>query len=241
MTRSDGRRTDQLRPVRIRPNFVRTAQGSCLIELGLTRVICTATIERGVPKWFAAADRGWITAEYGMLPASTGQRKPRGRVEGRTMEIQRLVGRSLRAVARAEHMPGLTALVDCDVLQADGGTRCAAVTGGYVALALALWRRRKELKLSGWPLAGAVAAVSVGLVGGRTLLDLAYEEDSAAEVDMNVVMTATGRLVEVQASGEGHTFDERALAKLLSTARKGCAALSGAQKRALPKGLPWPA
>jgi ribonuclease PH len=239
--------------VRIRPNFVRTADGSCLIELGETRVICTATIQRGVPRFLEGTQRGWITGEYGMLPASTSERKQRGRNDGRAVEIQRLIGRALRAVARLERLTGLTCTVDCDVLQADGGTRCAAVTGGYVALALALWKRRKDLPRGqpkagpttrrahrAWPLVDVAAATSVGLVDGRALLDLDYQEDSSAEVDMNVVMTAAGRLIEVQASGEGHTFDDKSLARLLALARKGCQVLLAAQRRALPKSLPWP-
>lgn len=239
MPRCDGRRADQMRPVTFRRNFIAAADGSCLISLGRTQVICTASIAPGVPKWLEGRGRGWITAEYGMLPASTGARKER-RTGGREIEIQRLIGRSLRAVARLEALDGLTCTIDCDVLQADGGTRTAAITGGYVALALALWKKRKLLKGPQWPLTDAVAATSVGLVDGRPVLDLAYAEDSAAEVDMNVVMTAAGRFVEVQASGEQHTFGDRDLSHLLALARKGCRLLAAAQRAALPKSLPRP-
>ena len=239
MPRSDGRKVDQMRPVTLRRNFVPAADGSCLISLGRTQVICTASIASGVPRWMDGQGRGWITAEYGMLPASTGTRKER-RTGGREIEIQRLIGRSLRAVACLEALDGLTCTVDCDVLQADGGTRTASITGGYVALALALWKKRRLLQGPRWPLADAVAATSVGLVDGRPVLDLAYAEDSAAEVDMNVVMTAAGRFVEVQASGEEHTFGDRDLSRLLALARKGCRQLAAVQRAALPKSLPGP-
>jgi ribonuclease PH len=239
MPRPDGRKADQLRPLSIRRNFVGSADGSCLVALGATQVICTASIAPGVPPWLEGRGRGWITAEYAMLPASTGSRKPR-RTGGREMEIQRLIGRSLRAVARLDRLDGLTCTIDCDVLQADGGTRTAAVTGGWVALALALWKKRRLLPGKAWPLVDAAAATSVGVVDGRALLDLAYAEDSAAEVDMNVVMTAGGRFNEVQASGEEHTFGDRDLSRLLELARKGCRRLSAAQQAALPRGVPWP-
>ena len=236
MPRPNGRRANQLRPVTIRPDFVRTADGSCLIALGETRVICTATVARGVPPFLDGTERGWITAEYGMLPASTGQRKARGKVDGRTMEIQRLIGRSLRAVAKLDRLTGLTVTVDCDVLTADGGTRCAAITGGYVALARALWKRRKDLPGAAWPLADRAVATSVGRVDGRLLLDLEYVEDSAAEVDMNVVLTGAGRLIEVQASGEEQTFSEEDLLRLLALAHRGSKELLAAQRAALPQG-----
>jgi ribonuclease PH len=219
------------------------------VELGETRVICTASLAQGVPAFLEGTDRGWITAEYGMLPASTGYRKPR-RADGRAIEIQRLIGRCLRAVARLDRMTGLTCTVDCDVLQADGGTRTAAVTGGYVALALALWRRRKMLPAPAdkakaplvrrWPLSDAAVATSVGVVRGRAVLDLAYAEDSRAEVDMNVVMTGSDRFIEVQAAGEEHSFGDRDLARLIALARKGCRELLAAQQAALPASVPWP-
>ncbi len=236
MPRSDGRRADQMRRVTLRRNFVPAADGSCLISLGRTQVICTASIASGVPKWLEGQGTGWITAEYAMLPASTGTRKER-RAGGREIEIQRLIGRSLRAAARLEALNGLTCTVDCDVLQADGGTRTAAITGGYVALSLALWKKRKLLQGPQWPLSDAVVATSVGLVDGRPVLDLAYAEDSAAEVDMNVVMTAGGRFVEVQASGEEHTFSDRDLSQLLVLARRGCRLLAEKQAAALPPAL----
>jgi ribonuclease PH len=246
MPRPDGRRANELRTVKIHRNFVRTADGSCLIELGETRVICTASIAKGVPRWMDGQGRGWITAEYAMLPASTGSRKRRG-AGGRETEIGRLIGRSLRAVAQLDRLDRLTVTVDCDVLQADGGTRTAAITGGYVALASALWRRRTQLPRppkspasQWWPLTGAAAATSVGIVGGRAVLDLEYVEDSAADVDMNVVMTSAGEFIEVQASGEGATFSDTELDRLIRLARKGCRELSALQHAALPPSVPWP-
>ncbi len=240
MPRPDGRRADRMRPVRIHPGYIRTADGSCLIELGGTRVICTASVAAGVPKFLEGTGRGWITAEYGMLPGSTGQRKER-RTDGRMIEIQRLIGRSLRAVADLSRLDGLTCTVDCDVLEADGGTRTASITGGYVALALALHHKRSLLPTGQWPLAGAVVATSVGVVDGQARLDLDYAEDHIAEVDMNVVMTNAGRFIEVQASGEGHTFAGRDLQRLLALAGRGCRQLAAIQRKALPKSVPWPA
>lgn len=239
MPRPKGRRADAMRAVRIRRNFVRTADGSCLIELGETRVICTASIAAGVPRFLEGTGRGWITAEYGMLPASTGRRKPR-RTDGRAIEIQRLIGRSLRAVADLTRLEDLTCTVDCDVLQADGGTRTASITGAYVALASALYRRRKMLPGREWPLVDVAMATSVGLVDGRPLLDLEYVEDARAEVDMNVVMTASGRFIEIQAAGEEHSFSSADLQRLLDLAGKGCRRLAALQKKALPASVPWP-
>jgi ribonuclease PH len=194
--RSHGRAADELRPVAIEPGFVRTATGSALISCGGTRVICTASVQESVPRWMAGQGRGWMTAEYGMLPASTGERKQRdvakGRPDGRTVEIQRLIGRSLRGVADLEALGERTIYIDCDVLEADGGTRCASITGGYVALALACQRLLDEGKLKRSPLTGSVAAVSCGVVEGSPLLDLDYPEDSTAEVDANVVMAGDG-------------------------------------------------
>src|SRR3954468_12009684 len=204
--RSYDRAPDQLRPVEILPGFVRTATGSALISCGETRVICTASVQEYVPKWMQGRGRGWVTAEYGMLPASTGDRKQRdvskGRPDGRTVEIQRLIGRSLRGVVDFEGLGERTVYVDCDVLQADGGTRCASITGGYVALELACRKLVEDGKLAKTPLTGTVAAVSCGIVDGVPLLDLDYPEDSTAEVDANVVMTGDGGLVEVQATAE---------------------------------------
>ena len=199
--RNDGRSPDELRPVTIQPGFVGTATGSALIAEGGTRVICTASVAEEVPRWLQGKGRGWVTAEYGMLPASTGDRKARdvsrGRPDGRTVEIQRLIGRALRGVVDFTALGERTVWIDCDVLEADGGTRCAAITGGYVALEVALRRLVEEGLLPAVPLTQSVAAVSCGVVDGRSLLDLDYSEDSAAEVDMNVVMTGDGGLVEV--------------------------------------------
>src|ERR1700729_1778783 len=204
--RSYGRAPDELRPVTIEPGFVRTATGSALISVGETRVICTASAQESVPRWLLGSGRGWVTAEYGMLPASTGDRKQRdvskGRPDGRTVEIQRLIGRSLRGVIDFTALGERTIYVDCDVLQADGGTRCASITGGMVALSLACNRLIEQDRLDRTPLTGAVAAVSCGIVDGLALLDLDYSEDSTAEVDANVVMTGDGGLVEVQATAE---------------------------------------
>jgi len=223
--RSYGRAPDELRPVEIEPGFVRSATGSALISVGETRVICTASVEESVPRWMVGGGRGWVTAEYGMLPASTGQRKARdvskGRADGRTVEIQRLIGRSLRGVVDFEALGERTIYVDCDVLQADGGTRCASITGGMVALRLACERLLADGELERLPLAGSVAAVSAGIVGGVPVLDLDYPEDSTAEVDANVVMTAGGGLVEVQATAERTPLSRAHLDELLALAADG--------------------
>jgi ribonuclease PH len=236
-SRPDGRAADQLRPVHIEPGFVRSAHGSALISMGGTRVICTASLVDGVPGWREASGGGWRTAEYGMLPASTGSRKPRdsarGRQDGRTVEIQRLIGRSLRAVADLDRFGQRSVYVDCDVLEADGGTRCAAITGGYVALELALRGLVERGDLERVPLHGALGAVSCGLVDGVPLLDLCYREDFAAEVDMNVVMTGAGELVEVQATAEEVPFSRASLDDLLGLAAKGIAELRDAQAMAV--------
>jgi ribonuclease PH len=235
--RSHDRAPDELRPVTIEPGFVRTATGSALITCGGTRVICTASVQESVPRWLAGQGRGWMTAEYGMLPASTGERKQRdvskGRPDGRTVEIQRLIGRSLRGVADLEALGERTVYVDCDVLEADGGTRCASITGGYVALALACRRLQEEGKLKRSPLTGSVAAVSCGVVGGTPMLDLDYPEDSTAEVDANVVMTGDGGLVEVQATAERTPLSRAHLDELLVLAQTGIEGLRAAQEAAL--------
>jgi len=235
--RADGRAADALRAVAIQPHFVAPATGSALIACGETRVICTASVEESVPRFLAGQGRGWVTAEYGMLPASTGQRKARdvsrGRPDGRTVEIQRLIGRSLRGVVDTAALGERTIYVDCDVLTADGGTRCAAITGGYVALALACARLRAEGVLAGEPLTGAVAAVSCGIVGGEALLDLDYAEDSRAEVDANVVMTGDGGLVEVQATAERTPLSRANLDALLALAASGIETLRAAQAAAV--------
>jgi ribonuclease PH len=223
--RSYDRAPDELRPATIEAGFMRTATGSALISMGETRVICTASVQESIPRWMAGSGRGWVTAEYGMLPASTGERKQRdvsrGRADGRTIEIQRLIGRSLRGVVDFEALGERTVYVDCDVLQADGGTRCASITGGMVALALACERLVTEGKLKRTPLTGAVAAVSCGMVNGMALLDLDYSEDSTAEVDANVVMTADGGLVEVQATAERTPLSRAHLDELLALAGGG--------------------
>jgi ribonuclease PH len=235
--RSGGRGPDELRPVTIEPGFVRTATGSALIACGGTRVICTASVQDSVPRWLAGQGRGWMTAEYGMLPASTGERKQRdvakGRPDGRTVEIQRLIGRSLRGIADLSKFGERTIYVDCDVLEADGGTRCASITGGYVALALAVRRLKQEGKITQDPLTGSIAAVSCGIVDGTPLLDLDYPEDSTAEVDANVVMTGDGGLVEVQATAERTPLSRAHLDELLQLAQQGIEGLRAAQERAL--------
>jgi ribonuclease PH len=235
--RSYGRAAGALRPVSIEPGFVRTATGSALISMGETRVICTASVQDGVPRWLAGTGRGWVTAEYGMLPASTGERKQRdvskGRPDGRTVEIQRLIGRSLRGVVDFGLLGERTVYVDCDVLQADGGTRCASITGGMVALQLACARLISGGALSRSPLTGTVAAVSCGIVGGVPLLDLDYGEDSTAEVDANVVMTGEGGLVEVQATAERTPLSRAHLDDLLALAATGIAELRALQDAAV--------
>jgi ribonuclease PH len=238
--RHDGRAHDALRPVLIEPGFVRSADGSALMSMGGTRVICTASLVSGAPAWREASGGGWLTAEYGMLPASTGSRRPRdvsrGRPDGRTVEIQRLVGRSLRAVVDIDAMGPRTLYVDCDVLEADGGTRCAAITGAFVAVRLAFDRLVARGDLERVPLTDSIAAVSCGLVGGAATLDLDYAEDSTAEVDMNVVMTGSGELVEVQATAEGVPFSRASLDELLGLAAKGIAKLQDAQEAAVASG-----
>jgi ribonuclease PH len=235
--RSYGRSADQLRPVTIETGFVRTATGSALISMGETRVICTASVQEGVPRWMAGSGRGWVTAEYGMLPASTGERKQRdvsrGRPDGRTVEIQRLIGRSLRGVVDFSLLGERTVYVDCDVLQADGGTRCASITGGMVALDLAFGRLISDGVLERSPLTGTVAAVSCGIVDGVPLLDLDYREDSTAEVDANVVMTGDGGLVEVQATAERTPLSRAHLDDLLALAGSGIVELRARQESAV--------
>ena len=235
--RSYGRGPGELRPVAIEPGFMRTATGSALISAGETRVICTASAQESVPRWMAGKGRGWLTAEYGMLPASTGDRKQRdatkGRLDGRSVEIQRLIGRSLRGAIDLSQLGERTIYLDCDVLQADGGTRCASITGAYVALALACARLRAEGKLEGSPLTGSVAAVSCGIVAGIALLDLDYSEDSTAEVDANVVMTGEGGLIEVQATAERTPLSRAHLDELLALAGDGIEQLRMAQEQAI--------
>jgi ribonuclease PH len=234
MARHDGRAADELRPVSMQVDFMPYAEGSCLITMGDTKVICTATIEDSVPKWMSGRGAGWVTSEYAMLPRSSPQRIQRevnkGRPSGRTQEIQRLIGRSLRAVTDMEALGERTIWLDCDVLSADGGTRTASITGAYVALALALERLSSGGDL---PLIDSVSAVSVGIVEGESCLDLNYVEDSSAGVDMNVVMTGSGKLVEVQGTAEHGVFDRKQLDELLDLATKGIGELTAAQERAL--------
>ena len=231
--RSDGRKAAEIRPVRITTEFTRHADGSVLIEMGQTRVICTATVEDQVPAFLREASRGWVTAEYGMLPGSSGTRIPRestrGRVGGRTHEIQRLIGRSLRAVTNLELVGPRTLWIDCDVIEADGGTRTASITGAWVALALAFRRLRAAGKIGADPLTGSVAAVSAGVVDGKVLLDLRYDEDSRAEVDMNFVMTGTGEFVEVQGTAESKPFTQAHLQELTELATRGVKQLTRIQ------------
>ncbi|MBN1555930.1 MAG: ribonuclease PH [Phycisphaerae bacterium] len=237
--RQDGRRFDAIRPVRITPDFVRTAAGSCLIEMGETRVICTASIEQDVPPWRAETGEGWVTAEYGMLPASTGGRKKRPllKPDSRGVEIQRLIGRVLRGVVRLDRLGEHTITLDCDVLQADGGTRTASITGAYVALARAVRVGQAEGRFARGVLREPVAAVSVGIVNGTPLLDLCYVEDSSADVDLNVAMTRSGKFVELQGTSEGEPFAEEQLHEMIRLAKKGVRALFRAQQDAIRKGV----
>lgn len=237
MARPDERDTDQLRPVRITRSWLDHAEGSVLVEFGRTRVLCAASVEESVPRWRRGSGMGWVTAEYAMLPRATNTRgareSVRGKIGGRTHEISRLVGRALRACVDYKALGENTVTLDCDVLQADGGTRTAAITGAYVALADAVgWMRERRLT-AGDPLLTSVAAVSVGIVSGEARLDLCYEEDSAAETDMNVVMTGEGAFVEVQGTAEGQPFDRAELDGLLDLAASGCATLTAAQRAAL--------
>lgn len=236
MPRSDGREADELRTISIEPNFLKYAEGSALISIGNTRVLCAASIDDKVPPWMKGRGTGWVTAEYAMLPRATQERTQResskGRVGGRTHEIQRIIGRCLRAVTDMTKLGERTVWLDCDVLQADGGTRTAAVTGAWVAFALALLSKFDVRDAARWPLAGQVAATSVGIVGGSTLLDLAYDEDSRADVDMNVFMTDTGKLVEIQGTAEAAPFSRADLDMLLGLAEAGIAKLLAAQRTA---------
>ena len=232
--RTDGRTADQMRAVKITPDFVPTAEGSVLIEVGRTRVICTATVADGVPQFMKGSGKGWVTGEYGMLPRATEQRTPRessrGKQSGRTLEIQRLIGRSLRAVTDAEKLGDRTIWLDCDVIEADGGTRTASITGAFIALALALERLVAAGILKSVPLTDSVAATRVGIVDGVALLDLAYDEDSRAEVDMNVVMTGSGKFAEIQATAEGRPFGGDQLHDLLALAAAGIRRLTEQQQ-----------
>jgi len=237
MKRLDGRSATQLRPITLTPDFTANPLASVLCEFGATKVLCTICNEESLPRFLSGGGKGWVTAEYSLLPGSTDRRTDReatrGRQSGRTLEIQRLIGRSLRAVVDRKALGERTLYVDCDVLQADGGTRTAAITGAYTALALAADRLVRRGAIDRNPLVDSIAAVSVGVVGGKVLLDLPYEEDSRAEVDMNVVGTGTGRLAEVQGTGEGTTFSREALDTMLDLAREGIAEITRMQCEAL--------
>jgi ribonuclease PH len=241
MTRADGRAADELRPLQIIANTMPFAEGSASIRLGNTHVLCAATIEERVPSWLRGQGRGWVTAEYGMLPRSTKERTPReaasGRQGGRTVEIQRLIGRSLRAGVNLKALGERQIIIDCDVVRADAGTRCAAITAGYVAMAIATGRLKAQGRLSRDPLESLIAAVSVGVVRGEPLLDLDYSEDSAAAVDCNVIAAADGTLVEVQATAEGKRFARRTLNEILDLADLGLERLYAAQRDAIRTGL----
>jgi ribonuclease PH len=236
--RADNRAADGLRPVEIVPGYLMTAEGSVLIKAGNTQVLCTATVEEGVPQFLRNAGKGWVTAEYSMLPRATAKRTARevtrGRASGRTHEIQRIIGRSLRSVVDQAALGERTITLDCDVLQADGGTRTASITGAFVALSLAIRQLMRFGALKRQPLRDYLAATSVGLVGGVPMLDLCYDEDSQADVDMNVVMTGAGRFVEVQATAEHRPFDDEQMASLIMLARGGIAQLIEIQKKVAP-------
>ena len=239
--RHDGRKPTELRPTKVRRKFTKNAPGSVLYQCGRTTVLCTASVEESVPPWMKGEGRGWVTAEYNMLPGSTNPRKRRdrgGKVDGRTTEIQRLIGRSLRAIVDLELLGERSIAIDCDVLEADGGTRTASITGAFIALVDAV-RSLPTLPIPGKnPLLDSIAAVSVGIVSGQPVLDLDYTEDAAASVDMNVVMTGAGRFVEIQGTGEEATFDDAELAALLKLSKQGIKGLVGVQQKAL--GRQWP-
>ncbi len=235
MARADGRNPDALRPIKITPGFMKHAEGSVLIEIGDTHVICTASVEERVPPFLNGKGQGWITAEYSMLPRATHtrtQRETRG-VKGRTQEIQRLIGRAIRGIANLKNLGERTLWIDCDVISADGGTRTASITGAYIAVALALQTLGKRKKLKGPVLTDSLAAISVGIVEGEACLDLCYQEDSSAEVDMNVVMTGDGRFVELQGTAEGEPFDNDQMLAMVRLAQKGIAELTELQKRTI--------
>jgi len=236
MARSDNRGLDKLRKVVITRNYLKYAEGSCLIELGNTRVICSASVEESVPPFLKGSGTGWVTAEYGMLPRSCQSRIPRGKDSGRTYEIQRLVGRSLRAVTEMKEIGERTIWIDCDVIQGDGGTRTASITGSFIALADALGKLKKSGLISRIPLRDFVAATSVGILNGNMLLDLSYEEDSKADVDMNIVMTGKGEFIEIQGTAERKTFNNAQMSGLLSLAQQGISELIGIQRSLLDPG-----
>ncbi len=233
--RKDGRKADELRKIRITRNYIKSAEGSVLIEMGDTRVICTATVENSVPPFLRGKGTGWVTAEYAMLPRSSGQRiqRERSKVGGRTHEIQRLIGRSLRSIVDMQALGERSVLIDCDVIEADGGTRTASITGAYIALVDALRHVKNQRLIEAVPVIDYLAAISVGIVDGKPMLDLCYTEDSSAEVDMNLVMTGRGKIVEVQGTAEGEPFSREELDKLLALGEKGIRALVKIQKEIL--------
>lgn len=230
MLRNDGRANDRIRKVKITRNYISHAEGSCLIELGYTRVVCTATVEESVPNFLKGSGTGWVTAEYGMLPRSCKTRITRDKSSGRTYEIQRLIGRSLRAVVNMSILGERTIKIDCDVIQADGGTRTASITGSFIALVDALKKIKKEGLISDMPIKDYVAATSVGIIDKDTLLDLTYDEDFKADVDMNVVMTGKGEFIEIQGTAEGKSFSKKQMDSLLALAQKGIEQLVEIQK-----------
>lgn len=240
MARHDGRKEDELRPFRITRNFIDTAEGAVLVEVGRTRILCTASVVPGVPAWKRGSGQGWLTAEYAMLPGSVKGRKRReiGARDGRSVEIQRLIGRALRAVVDLRAFPDTTISVDCDVLQADGGTRCASITGAMLALHDAVQELARREKLNHWPLTDWAAAVSVGVVQGNEVLDLDYKEDSNADVDMNIIGTASGKLIEVQGTAEGEPFPRESCHRLIDLGMEGVRQLSEMQQAAIAEGAP---
>jgi len=237
MTRADGRKNNELRKLKITKDYIKYAEGSCFVELGNTKIIATASVENGVPHFLRNSGNGWVTSEYGMIPRSCKSRVPRevskGKLGGRTHEIQRLIGRSLRSVTDTTKLGERTIWLDCDVVQADGGTRCASVTGGFVALALALNKMKKDGLLKSVPLADYVAAISVGIINGEVVLDLDYEEDSKGAVDMNVVMTGKGKFIEIQGTAEREPFKKEDLNRLTLSAEKGIQEIITIQKKIL--------
>lgn len=233
MARQDARTPDSIRKVKITRNYIRYAEGSCLIELGNTRVVCTATVEESVPSFLKGTGNGWVTAEYGMLPRSCLTRLQRDKISGRTYEIQRLIGRSLRAITRMQEMGERTIWIDCDVIEADGGTRTASITGGFIVLYDALNKIRRGGMISSLPIKDFVAAISVGMLNGELLLDLSYDEDSRADVDMNIVMTGSGEFIEIQGTSERRTFNKAQMDNLLELAKKGILELIDIQKSVL--------
>jgi len=241
--RTDGRKKNKLRKIKIKRNYMKYAEGSCLLEMGDTKVVCTASVENGVPLFLRNTGTGWITAEYSMLPRANRARTPRessrGRVGGRTHEIQRLIGRSLRSVADLSLLGEKTIWLDADIIQADGGTRCASITGSFIALCDALDKLKTEGTIDRIPLNDFVAAISVGIIGGEPLLDLNYEEDSRAEVDMNVVMTGSGRFIELQGTAEKEPFDSKLMNSMIKIAKKGIGELITVQKKVLGEVADW--